>query len=69
MKSQASAIVDTLPTGIVWVLGIILISLVYQSDVIIGFWTKTAGNLSEMIKIFFFLTFMVIVLPALGVTR
>ncbi|ODM99488.1 CSC1-like protein 1 [Orchesella cincta] len=64
----AGVIVDTLPTMLICIIGVGLIALVSTSDTFVRYWTKTAGNLSEMLKIFVFLTFMVVVLPSLGVT-
>ena len=62
------AIVDFLPTLMLWSFTAFLPTLVAWSDRFLGHWTRSAENHAIMLKTFWFLLFMVIFLPTFGFT-
>nr|XP_006817068.1 PREDICTED: transmembrane protein 63B-like [Saccoglossus kowalevskii] len=57
-----------LPTLLLWTLAALLPVLVYWSSSFEAHWTKTDENHIVMRKTFFFLLFMLLILPSLGLT-
>ena len=59
---------DILPTlllfGFTWLLPVVI----YYADFLVGHWTRSGQNLAIMQKTFWYLIFMVIVLPSFGFT-
>eukprot|EP00105_Crassostrea_gigas_P025532 XP_011446143.1 PREDICTED: CSC1-like protein 2 isoform X3 [Crassostrea gigas] len=63
------ALVEFLPTLLLWTFSALLPTVVYYSDsTFIGHWTRTAEHHVIMVKTFIFLLLMVLVLPSLGLT-
>nr|DBA27314.1 TPA: hypothetical protein GDO54_011476 [Pyxicephalus adspersus] len=56
------------PTLLLWSFSALLPTLVYYSTLFEAHWTKSAENRIMMHKVFFFLIFMVLILPSLGLT-
>ncbi|XP_066467763.1 CSC1-like protein 1 isoform X2 [Tiliqua scincoides] len=56
------------PTVLLWSFSALLPNIVYYSALFESHWTKSSENRIMMHKIFFFLIFMVLILPSLGLT-
>ena len=56
------------PTFLLYVFTWLLPVVIYYADFLVGHWTRSGQNLAIMQKTFWFLVFMVIVLPSLGFT-
>lgn len=56
------------PTVLLWSFSALLPNIVYYSALFESHWTKSTENRIMMHKIFFFLIFMVLILPSLGLT-
>ncbi|KAJ6666847.1 hypothetical protein lerEdw1_018849 [Lerista edwardsae] len=56
------------PTVLLWSFSALLPNIVYYSALFESHWTKSLENRIMMHKIFFFLIFMVLILPSLGLT-
>lgn len=67
-KLHSHLLVQFIPTLILWLASALLPSLVYNSDQLIGHWTRSAEHHAVMRKTFVFLLLMVLVLPSLGLT-
>jgi len=67
-STGSSYIMDFLPTLILWSFTALLPLLVSYSDRWLGRWTRSEENHSVMRKTFWYLLFMVIVLPTFGFT-
>ncbi|XP_063804320.1 calcium permeable stress-gated cation channel 1 isoform X2 [Pseudophryne corroboree] len=61
-------ITQFLPTFLLWMFSVCLPFLVYYSAFLEGHWTRSNENELTMHKCYFFLVFMVIILPSLGLT-
>ncbi|KAM8921057.1 osmosensitive cation channel TMEM63C [Pelodytes ibericus] len=61
-------ITQFLPTFLLWMLSVCLPFLVYYSAFMECHWTRSSENLLTMHKCYFFLVFMVLILPSLGLT-
>lgn len=59
---------DFLPTLLLWTLSALLPIAVAYSDWWMGHWRRSAENLWIMRKVFFYLLFMVLILPSVGFT-
>lgn len=59
---------EFLPTLLLWTVAALLPVLVSYSDEWLSHWTRSEQNHSVMNKAFFFLLFMVLILPSLGLT-
>ena len=59
---------DFLPTLLLWTLAALLPIVVAYSDWWMGHWRRSAENLWIMRKVFFYLLFMVLILPSVGLT-
>lgn len=59
---------EFLPTLLLWTVAALLPVLVSYSDEWLSHWTRSEQNHSVMHKTFFFLLFMVLILPSLGLT-
>ncbi|XP_042247031.1 CSC1-like protein 1 [Thunnus maccoyii] len=56
------------PTLLLWVFSALLPTIVYYSTLGEAHWTRSSEQLSMMRKLYFFLLFMVLILPSLGLT-
>ncbi|XP_052700349.1 CSC1-like protein 2 isoform X3 [Crassostrea angulata] len=69
IQEHSPALVEFLPTLLLWTFSALLPTVVYYSDsTFIGHWTRTAEHHVIMVKTFIFLLLMVLVLPSLGLT-
>ena len=59
---------DFLPTLLLWTIAALLPILVAYTDWWMGHWRRSAENLWIMRKVFFYLLFMVLILPSIGLT-
>jgi len=66
---QTPVLSQFLPTLLLWTVAALLPVLVSYSDQWLSHWTRSEQNHSIMRKTFFFLLFMVLILPSLGLTR
>lgn len=69
MYVQGAVISEFLPTLLLWTITALLPVIVSHSDEWLNHWTRSQRNHSIMRKTFIFLLFMVLILPALGLTR
>ncbi|CAD5112595.1 DgyrCDS1808 [Dimorphilus gyrociliatus] len=67
-KLHSHLLAQFIPTLILWLASALLPSLVYNSDQLIGHWTRSAEHHAVMRKTFLFLVLMVLILPSLGLT-
>uniref|UniRef100_A0A6I8R1V5 Transmembrane protein 63C n=1 Tax=Xenopus tropicalis TaxID=8364 RepID=A0A6I8R1V5_XENTR len=67
-KLRNPVITQFLPTFLLWMFSVCLPFLVYYSAFFECHWTRSSENQHTMHKCYFFLVFMVIVLPSLGLT-
>ncbi|KAM7395564.1 hypothetical protein PAMA_007029 [Pampus argenteus] len=56
------------PTFLLWVFSALLPTIVYYSTLGEAHWTRSSEQLSMLRKLYFFLLFMVLILPSLGLT-
>ncbi|KAJ1148784.1 hypothetical protein NDU88_001610 [Pleurodeles waltl] len=56
------------PTVLLWSFSSLLPSIVYYSTLLESHWTRSTENRVMMYKVYFFLIFMVLILPSLGLT-
>jgi len=63
-----SWLTDFLPTLLLWTFTAVLPVLVAYSDRLLGHWTRSGENHAVMKKTFWYLIFMVIILPTFGLT-
>ncbi|XP_069464797.1 CSC1-like protein 1 isoform X2 [Ambystoma mexicanum] len=56
------------PTVLLWSFSSLLPSIVYYSTLLEAHWTRSTENRVMMYKVYFFLIFMVLILPSLGLT-
>ncbi len=63
-----SKINDFIPTLLLWTLSALLPIIVAYSDWLMGHWRRSVENLWIMRKVFFYLLFMVLILPSVGMT-
>ncbi|XP_023327129.1 CSC1-like protein 2 [Eurytemora carolleeae] len=63
-----SWLTDFLPTLMIWTFTALLPVLVAYSDRLLGHWTRSGENHAVMKKTFWYLIFMVIILPTFGLT-
>ncbi|CAK6962173.1 CSC1-like protein 1 [Scomber scombrus] len=56
------------PTLMLWIFSALLPTIVYYSTLGEAHWTRSSEQLSMMRKLYFFLLFMVLILPSLGLT-
>lgn len=68
MKNFSPVVSEFLPTLLLLSMSALLPVIVAYSDQGMSHWTKSKQNLSVMHKTFFFLLFMVLILPSLGLT-
>ncbi|XP_018332982.1 CSC1-like protein 1 [Agrilus planipennis] len=68
MKKVSPVISEFLPTLLMLFMAAIMPVIVAYSDQWMSHWTKSKQNLATMQKTFFFLLFMVLILPSLGLT-
>ena len=61
-------VTDLLPTFLLVLFSWLLPVVIYYADFLVGHWTRSGQNLAIMQKTFWFLVFMVIVLPSFGFT-
>ncbi|XP_072297347.1 CSC1-like protein 1 [Eucyclogobius newberryi] len=61
-------ITQFLPTVLLWSFSALLPTLVYYSTLGEAHWSRSSEQLSMMRKLYFFLLFMVLILPSLGLT-
>lgn len=59
---------DFVPTLLLWTIAALLPILVAYTDWWMGHWRRSAENLWIMRKVFFYLLFMVLILPSIGLT-
>ncbi|XP_040577807.1 calcium permeable stress-gated cation channel 1 isoform X2 [Lepeophtheirus salmonis] len=59
---------DFVPTLMLWMLSALLPNIVAYSDLLMGHWRRSVENIWIMKKIFFYLLFMVLILPSIGLT-
>ncbi len=59
---------DFIPTLMLWTLSALLPIIVAFSDWWMGHWRRSVENLWIMRKVFFYLLFMVLILPSIGLT-
>uniref|UniRef100_I3IVZ0 Transmembrane protein 63A n=1 Tax=Oreochromis niloticus TaxID=8128 RepID=I3IVZ0_ORENI len=57
------------PTFLLWAFSALLPTIVYYSTLGEAHWSRSSEQLSMMRKLYFFLLFMVLLLPSLGLTR
>ncbi|TNN61567.1 CSC1-like protein 1 [Liparis tanakae] len=57
------------PTLLLWSFSALLPTIVYYSTIGEAHWSRSSEQLSMMRKLYFFLLFMVLILPSLGLTR
>lgn len=67
-KELPEKINDFLPTLMLWTLSALLPIIVAYSDWWMGHWRRSVENLWIMRKVFFYLLFMVLILPSIGLT-
>ncbi|KAM4690695.1 calcium permeable stress-gated cation channel 1 isoform 2-T2 [Rhinophrynus dorsalis] len=65
---RSPVITQFIPTFLLWMFSVCLPFLVYYSAFLECHWTRSSQNHLTMYKCYFFLVFMVIVLPSLGLT-
>ncbi|XP_043916147.1 CSC1-like protein 1 [Protopterus annectens] len=69
IQNLNSAIVSQFfPTLLLWSFSALLPTIVYYSTLLERHWTKSGENRTTMRKLYFFLIFMVLILPSLGFT-
>ncbi|XP_039604150.1 CSC1-like protein 1 isoform X1 [Polypterus senegalus] len=56
------------PTLLLWMFSALLPTIVYYSTILESHWTRSNENQAMMNKLYFFLLFMVLILPSLGFT-
>ncbi|XP_068609624.1 CSC1-like protein 1 [Brachionichthys hirsutus] len=56
------------PTLLLWAFSALLPTIVYYSTLAEAHWTRSSEQMSMMRKLYFFLIFMVLILPSLGLT-
>ncbi|KAG5450219.1 CSC1-like protein 1, partial [Clonorchis sinensis] len=61
-------VIQFIPSIILWSVSALLPLLVYNSDRLVGHWTRSTLHLTVMTKTFILLILMVLVLPSLGLT-
>jgi hypothetical protein len=66
---QSPVLSEFLPTLLLWTVAALLPVFVSYSDQWLSHWTRSEQNYSIMYKTFWFLLFMVLILPSLGLTR
>lgn len=66
--TSSEKINDFLPTLMLWTLTALLPIIVAYSDWWMGHWRRSVENLWIMRKVFFYLLFMVLILPSIGLT-
>ncbi|KAJ6661257.1 hypothetical protein lerEdw1_015394 [Lerista edwardsae] len=66
---QSPIVTQFLPTLLLWAFSVFLPFIVYYSAYFESHWTRTTENQLTMHKCYFFLVFMVLILPSLGLTR
>ena len=59
---------DFLPTLLLWTIAALLPIIVAYTDWWMGHWRRSSENLWIMRKVFFYLLFMVLILPSIGLT-
>lgn len=67
-KTHSAALVQFLPTLLLWTFTALLPNIVYLSDQYVGHWTRSSEHHAVMQKTFVFLLLMVLILPSLGLT-
>lgn len=68
VEKMSPVLSEFLPTLLLWTVAALLPVLVSYSDEWLSHWTRSEQNHSVMQKTFFFLLFMVLLLPSLGLT-
>ncbi|PSN32304.1 CSC1-like protein 2 [Blattella germanica] len=68
LEKMSPVLSEFLPTLLLWTVAALLPVLVSYSDQWLSHWTRSEQNHSIMQKTFFFLLFMVLILPSLGLT-
>lgn len=68
LEKMSPVLSEFLPTLLLWTVAALLPVLVSYSDQWLSHWTRSEQNHSVMRKTFFFLLFMVLILPSLGLT-
>jgi len=68
VEKMSPILSEFLPTLLLWTVAALLPVLVSYSDEWLSHWTRSEQNHSVMHKTFFFLLFMVLILPSLGLT-
>ncbi|KAK7863628.1 hypothetical protein R5R35_006165 [Gryllus longicercus] len=68
LENMSPILSEFLPTLLLWTVAALLPVLVSYSDQWLSHWTRSEQNHSIMRKTFFFLLFMVLILPSLGFT-
>ncbi|PNF17520.1 hypothetical protein B7P43_G16939 [Cryptotermes secundus] len=68
LEKMSPVLSEFLPTLLLWTVAALLPVLVSYSDQWLSHWTRSEQNHSIMRKTFFFLLFMVLILPSLGLT-
>jgi hypothetical protein len=66
--TQSGKVNDFIPTLMLWTLSALLPIVVAYSDWWMGHWRRSVENLWIMRKVFFYLLFMVLILPSIGLT-
>ncbi len=66
--TPSSKVNDFIPTLMLWTLSALLPIAVAYSDWWMGHWRRSVENLWIMRKVFFYLLFMVLILPSIGLT-
>ncbi|XP_067007803.2 calcium permeable stress-gated cation channel 1 isoform X2 [Anabrus simplex] len=68
LQNMSPVLSEFVPTLLLWMVAALLPVLVSYSDKWLSHWTRSEQNYAVMRKTFFFLLFMVLILPTLGLT-
>ena len=68
LRDLPAVMTDFLPTLMIWTFTALLPVVVAYADLLVGHWTRSGQNHAVMKKTFWYLLFMVIILPTFGFT-